>query len=315
MEYKDYYKILGVNKSSDEKEIKRAYRKLAREYHPDKNPNNEAAEEKFKEINEAYEVIGNPDNRAKYDQLGANYHRYKQMGGNPNDFFSQWANQGGQQGGFDFSNLGDLFGGAGGGGADFFETFFGGGGGRQGGFGGRQQQVSLDIDQTVEITLDEAYSGTTRTFSQNGNRFTAKIPAGARDGMKIRLRGKGKQSPYGVGDLLLMVKIMPHALYERKGHNLRTEVAVDVLKAVLGGKITVPTMTGDVKLTIPAGTQGGQAFRLKGRGMPLVKNKEQFGDLVATVSIRIPKELSDAERVILSLNEGEFEYRDSLNAA
>lgn len=295
MEYKDYYKILGVTKNADEKEIKRAYRKLAREYHPDKNPNNQAAEEKFKEINEAYEVIGNPDNRAKYDQLGANYHRYRQMGGNPGDFdFSQWFNQGGgQQVNFDF---GDLFGSGGGGGSDFFEAIFGNARRQQAGFGRQQQQANLDVEQQVEITLEEAFQGTTRTFSQNGDRFTAKIPAGADDGMKIRLRGKGAQTAYGTGDLFLVVKIAPHATYNRKKHNLRTEVSIDMLTAVLGGKITVPTMTGNVKLTIPAGTQGGQAFRLKGKGMPMIKQKEQFGDLVATVSIRIPKQLSDAER-------------------
>lgn len=296
MEYKDYYKILGVTKNADEKAIKSAYRKLARQYHPDRNPDNKVAEDKFKEINEAYEVLGNPDNRSKYDQLGANYHRYKQMGGNPGDFdFSQWMNQAsGQQVNFDFGDLGDLFGG-GGGNSSFFESIFGGAQ-RQGGFGGRQQQANLDVEQTVEISLEEAHQGTTRTFSQNGDRFTAKIPAGADSGMKIRLRGKGTQSPYGVGDLFLVVKVKPHATYERKKSNLRTEVSVDVLTAVLGGKITVPTMTGNVKLTVPAGTQGGQAFRLKGRGMPHVKHKDQFGDLVATVSISIPKQLSDEER-------------------
>lgn len=295
MEYKDYYKILGVGKSADEKEIKRAYRQLAREFHPDKNPNNKAAEEKFKDINEAYEVLGNPDNRKKYDQLGANYHRYQQMGGNPADFdFSQWfSGGGGQQGSV---NLGDLFG------SDFFETIFGrsGGGQRQqtADFFGRQQAPNRDVEQAVEITLEEAYQGTTRSFSQNGDRFTAKIPAGAQDGSRIRLRGKGAPSPAGVGDLFLVVKVLPHAVFERKKEHLLATVEVDVLTAVLGGKITVPTLTGPVKLSIPAGTQGGQTFRLKGKGMPDSSQKEAYGDLLATVNIRVPRKLGEKERML-----------------
>ena len=296
MEYKDYYKILGVSKSADEKEIKRAYRQLAREFHPDKNPNNKAAEEKFKDINEAYEVLGNADNRKKYDQLGANYHRYQQMGGNPADFdFSQWFGGGaGQQGGV---NLGDLFG------SDFFEAIFGRGGGGQrqqqtADFFGRQQAVNLDVEQTVEITLEEAYQGTTRTFSQNGDRFTAKIPAGAHDGSRIRLRGKGVQSPYGTGDLFLVVKLLHHPVFRRKKEQLLVTVEVDVLTAVLGGKITVPTLSGPVKLTIPAGTQGGQTFRLKGKGMPSPSQKETYGDLLATVNIRVPRKLGEKERAL-----------------
>ncbi|MEZ4513430.1 MAG: J domain-containing protein [Chloroflexota bacterium] len=296
MEYKDYYKILGVSKSADEKEIKRAYRQLAREFHPDKNPNNKAAEEKFKDINEAYEVLGNADNRKKYDQLGANYHRYQQMGGNPADFdFSQWFSGGaGQQGGV---NLGDLFG------SDFFETIFGRGSGQRqqtADFFGRQQQqaANLDVEQSVEITLEEAYQGTTRTFSQNGDRFTARIPAGTHDGSRIRLRGKGAQSPYGTGDLFLVVKILHHAVFKRKKEQLLVSVDVDVLTAVLGGKITVPTLTGPVKLTIPAGTQGGQTFRLKGKGMPTLKQQGDYGDLLATVNIRVPRKLGEKERAL-----------------
>lgn len=156
----------------------------------------------------------------------------------------------------------------------------------------------MDAEQVVEITLEEAYQGTTRSFSQNGDRFTAKIPAGAQDGARIRLRGKGAHSPYGAGDLFLVVKVLPHASFERKQEQLLVTVDVDVLTAVLGGKINVPTLSGAVKLTIPAGTQGGQTFRLKGKGMPNLKHKNTFGDLLATVNIRVPRQLSDKERTL-----------------
>jgi curved DNA-binding protein len=295
MEYKDYYKILGVAKNADESEIKRAYRRLARQYHPDKNPGNKAAEDKFKDINEAYEVLGDADNRAKYDRLGQNYQRYRQMGGNPQDFdFSEWFGgaSGGQRANVDF---GDLFGGGGSGGmSDFFDAIFGSGGAtRQSSNYGR----SYNIEQTVDITLEEAYEGTTRTFSQNGQSFTAKIPAGAKSGTKVRLKGKGSALPSGgQGDLYLVVQVRPHETFKREGKELLVEVPVDVVTAVLGGKVPVPTLTGPVNLTIPAGTQGGQTFRLRGKGMPRLRATNQYGDLLATVKILIPQKLDDQER-------------------
>ena len=299
MEYKDYYQTLGVSKQASKKEIKRAYRQLAQQYHPDKNPGNKKAEEKFKAINEAYEVLGNPDNRAKYDQLGHNYHRYRQMGGDPADFdFSQWYGGGGQRVNVD---LGDLFGG--GGMSDFFNAIFGGGLGQRrtagtADFLGRQQTVNLDIEQKVEISLEEAYHGATRTYSQNGDQFTAKIPAGAKTGAKIRLRGKGNQGPGGRGDLFLVVKVLPHATFKRTGNNLQVTVKVDAPTAVLGGKVIVPTLTGPVSLTIPPGTQGGQTHRLKGKGMPHLRNNELKGDLLAKIHIRIPRQISPEERAL-----------------
>ena len=304
MKYRDYYEILGVDKSANEKDIKRAYRQLAREFHPDKNPDDAAAEDKFKEINEAYEVLGNPDNRSKYDQLGSNYQRYQQMGGSPNGFdFSQWAAAGGPGGSYQSANidLGDILGGSGSF-SDFFRTVFGGGMRGQGPgmgniYGGRQQARGQNIEQQVDITFEEAYRGTSRIFAtESGEQFTAKIPKGAKTGTKVRLRGKGGHGPAGRGDLYLIVNVHSDQTFERDGDKLLVDVPVDVVTSVLGGKVTVPTMSGSVKLTIPPGTQGGQTFRLKGRGMPSLRRNNEFGDLMATVRIIIPKELSKEER-------------------
>lgn len=306
MNYKDYYQILEVSKQADEKEIKKAYRRLARQYHPDKNQGNKQAEEKFKEINEAYEVLGNADNRSKYDQLGSNYHRYQQTGGDPSDFdFSQWFSQGtdgGQRVQFDF---GDLFGSQGGfssqssGFSEFFNSVFGQQAQtrqspRQDFFS--QQATTTDMEQIVTISLDEAYQGATRTFEQNGRSFTAKIPRGAKNGTKIRLRGKGSSGPGGPGDLFLVIKVSPHSQFTRAGHNLEVIVPVDVITAVLGGKVVVPTLSGDVTLKIPAGTQGGQTFRLRGKGMPHLRQPDQFGDLMAKINIQVPTTLTPEEQ-------------------
>ena len=308
MEYRDYYRILGVEKSATEKDIKRAYRKLARQYHPDKNPDDKSAEEKFKEINEAYEVLGNAENRAKYDQLGRNYHRYQQMGGAPGGFdFSQWAAAGGPGGSYRSVNIDfdDLFGGSGGGFSEFFRTIFGGGGmrGQTGGqdpeamFRRQTRAPGRDIEQRIDITLEEAFQGTQRTLAHaDGGQFTAKIPPGVKTGSKIRYRGKGEQGPAASGDLFLVIRVIPHETFKRDGANLHVEVPVDVTTAVLGGKATVPTLSGSVKLTIPAGTQGGRTFRLKGKGMPDTKAKGAFGDLLARVRIRVPESLGDEER-------------------
>lgn len=301
MEYKDYYQILGVGKTADDKEIKKAYRRLARQFHPDKNQGNKEAEERFKAINEAYEVLGNAENRAKYDQLGSSYHRYQQMGGSAADFdFSQWfASGGGQRGPYQQQvNLNDLFGSQGGSFSDFFSSIFGGaaaGGYDQPGAYGRQSPPA-DVEQVVEITLEEAYQGANRTFSQNGSQFTAKIPAGAKTGSKIRLRGKGNAGPQGRGDLFLIVQIRPHETFKRAGHNLEVTLAVDVLTAVLGGQVKAPTLSGSVMLKIPPGTQGGQTFRLSGKGMPHLRQPEQYGDLLVKIHIAIPKQLTDQQR-------------------
>ncbi len=285
MDYKDYYKILGVSRNADEKEIKRAFRKLARRYHPDQNPDDPQAEDKFKDINEAYEVLGNADNRQKYDTLGANYKRYQQMGGGMGDFGDF---MGGQN-----INLDDLFGGGGAGGmGDFFSTLFGGGAGGP----GRTQPLRRDTEQEIEITLEEAYKGSQRTLVDvNGSRFTVKIPKGAKTGTKVRLRGKGGNG----GDLYLVIRIRPHDIYIRDENNetmLSRTVELDLLTAVLGGKVAVETLKGTGNLKILPGTQGGKRIRLRGRGMPDLRQNDRYGDLIVEIKIRVPSALTDKER-------------------
>ncbi len=304
MEYKDYYKILQVDKGSSDKEIKKAYRRLARQYHPDKNPDDKSAEDKFKEINEAYEVLGDKDNRAKYDQLGQSYHRFQQMGGAPSGFdYSQWASAGRPGGGYRRVNIDfdDLFSG-GGGFSDFFNTVFGRGRRAQAGpmnemFQRQGQNMNLDVEQEIEITLEESFHGTSRyLLKDDGQRLSAKIPRGAKTGTKVRLRGKGTQGAGGSGDLYLKIKVARSDTFQRSGDNLKVKVPLDLLTAVLGGKLSVPTMSGNVSLSIPAGTQGGRTFRLKGKGMPKLRDNSEFGDLMATVAILIPEILSDDEK-------------------
>ncbi len=304
MEYKDYYRILGIDKSASEKEIKRAYRQLARQYHPDKNPDDKSAEERFKEINEAYEVLGDPENRAKYDQLGRSYHRFQQMGGSPGGFdFSQWSAAGGPRAGYQQVNIDfDDFLGGSSGFSEFFRNIFSGGARTQRTdfdslYGRQSQTTGQNLEHKITITLAEAFHGTTRTLSRNGGeQFTAKVPRGAKTGTKVRLRGKGLPGPSGPGDLYLAIQVQSHEIFERDGNNLKVTVPVAVVSAVLGGKVNVPTLTGSVKLTIPAGTQGGRTFRLKGKGMPDLRKRDVFGDLLATVRIIVPEELNVEEQ-------------------
>lgn len=298
MEYKDYYKILGVDKSADEKEIKRAYRKLAVKYHPDKNPGNKQAEEKFKELNEAYEVLGDSKKRARYDQLGSSYRQWERMGGQPGGFdWSQWA-AGAPSGGtrVEYGDLEDLFGG-GGGFSDFFNSIFGGAGTRTAGRTRTAQVPGQDVEQPIEISLEEAYQGTTRTLQKDGTRLEVKIPAGSKTGTRVRVAGEGSPGLGGrPGDLYLVVTVRPHASFERKGNDLYTDVPVDLYTAVLGGETHVSTLAGDVVLTIPPESQQGQTFRLSGRGMPDLRDPKTRGDLYARMQVQVPRQLTDREK-------------------
>lgn len=313
MEYKDYYKTLGVSKNATEKEIKSAYRKLARQHHPDVNPDNPSAEARFKEVNEAYEVLGDPEKRKKYDQLGADWRRWEQAGQNGGFDWSQWMGGMGNAGGSGGprvrvqygrpDDLNDLFGG--GGFSDFFNAIFGdmgaASGGSRGGFRTSQPQgqIGQDIEQELEISLAEAYHGTTRLLSKDGRRLEVKIPAGAKTGTKVRMRGEGQPGQGGqAGDLYLKVKVTHDPRFERKGDNLHVTVPVDLYTAILGGEVRVPTMTGDVKLKIPAGAQNNQKFRLTGKGMPKLRHKNEYGDLYAQLEVKLPKSITPEQRTL-----------------
>lgn len=301
MEYRDYYQTLGVGKNASDKEIKAAYRKLARQYHPDVNKNDTTAEDRFKEINEAYEVLSDPQKRAKYDQLGANWRHWNQAGGSANNFdWAQWmSGSGGPRAKVRYADdIGDLFGG--GSFSDFFTSIFG-----DAGRGSRRQRSyetstpgrDSDVEQELEISLTEAFQGTRRIINKDGRRLEVKIPPGAKTGTKVRVRGEGSRGFGGrTGDLYLKIKVAADPRFDRNGNDLYTDVWVDLYTAVLGGDVLVPTMTGDVRLKIPAGSQNGQKIRLSGRGMPYLKSLDRRGDLYAVLNIRLPKTLSPEER-------------------
>lgn len=298
MEYKDYYKILGVERSASADDVRKAYRKLAMQHHPDRNPGNKQAEDKFKEINEAYQVLSDPQKRARFDQLGSAYSSWQQRGGSPNDFdWSQW--MGGQPGGqggvhVDYGDINDLFG------QDIFSDFFrsifggtGAGGGRaQTSTRARQQPA---YQQPISISLDEAYHGTMRMLQSDERRLQVKIPAGVKTGSKVRVAGGG---PEGL-DLYLIVEVAPDQRFERQGDDLRGTATIDLFTAALGGEAQVQTMEGPVTLKIPAGTQPEQVFRLAGRGMPRLKSSQSKGDLFVRVKVHVPKDLTDQQRALL----------------
>jgi len=290
MDYKDYYKILGVSKTASEKEIKAAYRKLARKHHPDMNPGNRQAEARFKEINEANEVLSDPEKRRRYDQLGADW-----ASAGPRAA-SGWPGGGrvrvrvGEEG-----DLGDF--------SDFFNTFFGGAGQREGfqgfGFGGASGETpGQDVEQAVELTLEEVFRGTTRTLRVVGggdHLVEVKIPAGVREGSRVRVAGEGGGAGKRRGDLYLRIQIRPDPRFERKGDDLQTSVSVPVTTAVLGGEASVPTLDGPVDIKVAPGTPVGRTFRLRGHGLPHLEGGGR-GDVLATLSVSVPKELSKKER-------------------
>lgn len=279
MDYKDYYKILGVDRKASEDDIRKAYRKLAKQHHPDYNPNNKQAEDRFKEINEAYEVLGDSKKRSTYDRLGSDYSQWQRGGGRPSDF--NWGQYGGTQ--VNMDDLNDMFGG--GGFSDFFQTIFG-----MGGRGARNQPQGYQ--QELQITLEEAYKGATRLLQTEGKQKQVRIPAGVRTGSKVRVAGA---APNGA-DLYLIVDVTEDPRFERRGNDLHTTATVNLFTAILGGEADVETLDGKLKLNIPAGTQPEQVFRLAKRGMPHVKNSKEKGDLYVRVKVQIPKYLSPKQR-------------------
>ncbi|MBI1874234.1 MAG: J domain-containing protein [Acidobacteria bacterium] len=311
MDFKDYYGILGMPKAASEKEIKQAYRKLARKHHPDVNPGDKTAEGRFKEINEAYEVLGDPDKRRRYDELGANWRMYEQSqqtGGAPFGGEGAWTfnfGAGGPGGGFRtmteeemhriFGNE-DPF-------SDFFHTFFGGGepGRRTRGGRSARPRRGSDVEEAIELSLDEAYQGAMRRLSikYDGHTRTVdvRIPAGVVTGSRVRIAGEGEPGQSGSGDLYLRIRIRPHERFELKGRDLHVRVPVPITTAVLGGEAVLATPHGrTLKLKIPPATPNGQVFRLKGHGMPVLGKSGDAGDLYAIVDIQVPRDLSPEER-------------------
>jgi len=305
MDFKDYYSLLGISKDASQAEIKKQYRKLAVKYHPDKNSGNKQAEEKFKDLGEAYEVLSDPEKRKKYDTLGSNWKQYSQSGNAGEPDFSQWARQGGGQqysrtytaedfGGTDFS--------------DFFNAFFGGG--REGGFAGnmgrgagrtpRGQEIprsGQDYEASLEITLEEAYHGSKRLLNVDGNKINITVPPGVRNGQVLRVKGKGGQGRRGgeSGHLYLQVILQPDPSYDIRGNDLYFDLHVPLYEALLGGEVPVHTLKGTFTMKIPKETPNGKVLRMKGLGMPAYQKKGVYGDLYLKVIVDIPQNLTPEE--------------------
>ena len=297
MEFKDYYKTLEVDKKATIDEIKKSYRRLAKKYHPDKNPNDKSAEEKFKEVSEAYEVLKDPEKRKKYDHLGANWKQYQYADGGGGDWFKNF-NQGRQGSSFQYSgNFDDLFSGSF---SDFFKSFFGGSSDFSGSSNFRnfnQTQSGADLEADLPISLEEAHSGTDKQFSINGRTLKVKITPGTEEGRKLRLRNQGGEGANGgaKGDLYLTIQVQKHPYFERKGNDLYYNLDVDLYSAVLGGKKEITTLDGKrINIIIPKETGNGKVLRINGMGM----NKPDFsgrGDLFVKINVVIPTNLSDEE--------------------
>jgi curved DNA-binding protein len=299
MDFKDYYAALGVAPDADDNAIKQAYRKLARQYHPDVNPGDTQAEERFKEANEAYQALSDPERRRKYDQLREQYRQWQQRGGR-GDFGGQGqAAPGGQSYAYNVSpeDMEDLFGGDSPF-SDFFSSIYGRAeGGRTSRTREARPRRGRDIEAVAEISLDEAFRGTSRGIQIGDRRIEGRIPPGARSGSRVRLAGQGSPGVAGgpAGDLYLNIEILPHAQFERDGDNLHITVPVDIYTAATGGEVSVPTLDSSVKLKIPPRTQADRVFRLKGKGMPRLEKPTERGDLYAKVKLVLPERLSDTE--------------------
>ncbi|MGB0429645.1 MAG: DnaJ C-terminal domain-containing protein [Bacteroidia bacterium] len=287
MDYKDYYKILGVGKSASQDDIKKAYRKLAVKYHPDKNDGNAQAEAKFKEATEAYEVLGNAENRQKYDQMGANWKQYENTGNQGFGGFGGFSSGGGRRrpGGSGF--------GGGGGFSDFFNSFFGGQ------FDewstGKSVYQGKDLEASLPLSWDEAFNGTEKILQAKNDRIKIKIKPGAYNGQKIRVKGKGGHAAGGGerGDLYITLKVAENNEYEQKGNDLYKKVNIDVYTAVLGGKVSITTPTKTIALPIPAGTSSGKKLRLKGLGAQSSNGTK--GNFYVEIMIDVPTQLSQRE--------------------
>lgn len=293
MEFVDYYKILGIKKDASVEDIKKAYRKLARKYHPDLNPNNKEANKQFQQINEANEVLSDPESRKKYDKYGKDwkhgdeYENAQQSNRQSSGRSGREQSFGGAQGGDDFS--------------DFFSSMFGGQSG--GGRGGRQAKFrGQDFNAEVQLNLIDAYQTHQQTLSVNGKNIRITIPAGIENGQTIKIGGHGGPGVNGgpAGDLFITFLITNNTNFKREGNNLYTTVDLDLFTAVLGGEITIDTLSGKVKLKVPPETQNGTKVKLKGKGFPVYKKEGQFGDLLITYSIKIPTNLTEKQKELFA---------------
>jgi len=303
MDFKDYYEILGVSPNADKKVIQQAFRQLARKVHPDVNPDNKEAEEKFKTINEAYQVLSDAEQRKKYDNLRGQYQQWQQTGGRQQDFdWQNWSAQPGEEAHVRYANpedLEDLFGGKSPY-SDFFTNIFGqqrgrGSGAGQGNVPGPRR--GRDVEYEVDLTLEEAFHGADRSLEMDGHRFKAGIPAGVRTGSRVRLAGQAEPGQNGgpAGDLFLIIQILPNDTFEREGDDLHIEVPLDIFTALVGGEVRIPAMERPLTLTIPARTNANQNFRISGKGMPRLGKPKERGDLFARVKLVLPDTLSDQE--------------------
>lgn len=289
MEYRDYYKILEIDKKAPQDEIKKQYRKLARKYHPDKNPGDKTSEDKFKELQEAYEVLKDPDKRSKYDTMGSNWNKH-QHGGSGGFDFSQWANSGnGRQyrsshgGGGDFS--------------DFFESFFGGGQGRGRRSAGFRQMKGSDYEATINLNLSDAFQGTSTLLNVDNKKIKINLKPGIKNGQTLRVKGKGAPSQSGGpnGDLLLKISVANNTRFTLEDNNLHLSQEIDLYTAILGGKISVNTLGASINMNIPPETSNAKVFRLKGKGMPVYGKSGEFGDLYLKINVILPKQLEEEE--------------------
>lgn len=306
MEFKDYYKVLGVSKTASKDEIKKAYRKLAQQYHPDINKDNPDAENKFKDISEAYEVLKDDDKRSKYDNLGSTYNRHRQSGGQNNDFnWSDWFDQSQRsRGKRSYQTVGDFFS-QGGGLSDFFERIFGSGFAskgfsNQGGFR-RTPMRGEDLQAEVDISLEEAFKGTQRKITINSETIELKIKPGIKDGQELKISNRGADGKSGGkrGDLLLKINVKEHKNVKRDEDDLYVETEIDMFSAILGGQSKINTFGGKLKLNIPEGTQPDKTLKLKGQGMPIYNDNNRRGDLYITLKVKLPLNLTDKEKELL----------------
>ncbi|GJM34149.1 MAG: molecular chaperone DnaJ [Saprospiraceae bacterium] len=290
MEFIDYYKILDIPKNADQSKIKKAYRKQARKHHPDVNPNDKAAEVKFKQVNEAYEVLSDPEKRKKYDQYGKDWEHADAFEEARRQQQSRARSSGGGQGqtySGDFSDFfRSMFGHEAG-----FEEMGGGGGGRRMSFKGQ------DFNAELHLNLREVFRDQQQVLTVNGKKIRLTIPAGVANGQTIRIKGQGGPGRNGgpKGDLFITFKLADDPTFKRVGNDLFSEAQIDLYTMILGGKVEIPTMNGKVKVPIEAGTQNGKQIRLKEKGFPVYKKKDQFGDLYVTLSAKIPENLSEEE--------------------